>query len=281
MDGFAVRETGSEDGHSWAVVDCTCSLTDEDPVVSGIAQLIRDCYGEKEILDRAERYNAVSPDPGVEQTFDLRALKNAVRMGLPNPDEEGDKPPQLRTYRSETAEMVARSALETAYGFEFPPAPQAGKTNANQPILGFDGWALERLNAEDYAFVLTQVKGTDQNKYPPDQADVLVDECRRITDERGKLARSFTVIVQLLEKDSALEGIVIKMLEKLGRGSSPVLLVAPAIIRGTTASEMKDLEPLRNAAASLPVKSRCVSVSVGVSLNDFGEYVMNQARATA
>ena len=281
MDGFNLRETDEADGHRWAVVDCACSLNAEDPVITAIVDLVRTSYGESEIVKRAERWNEITPDPAVEETFDLDALRNAVRLGMPDPNEEKNKPAQLTNYRSESAEMVARSALAVAYGLVFPPAPQVGKANPNQPILGFDGWALEKLDGEKYAFVLTQVKGTDQAKCPPDEAKTLVEECKRVAHQTGKVARALSMIVLLLEPESEMGKALIGMLELIGQGTLPPLLVAPAIVRGTTSADMGDLVPLRNAASTfMPAKSRCVTVSLGTALGPFGEYVMEQARAS-
>ena len=76
-----------------------------------------------------------------------------------------------------------------------------------------------------------------------------------------------------------MESTFLKMLEKLGRGDLPRLIVGPAIVRGSVASTLHDLNPLREAAGDIaPAGSMCITVSIGANLSEAGEIVMNLAR---
>src|SRR6266576_805191 len=153
---FTVLERHQDEDHRWAVLGCTCDPGDNaDPLLVVTVAGVREAYGEAELRAIAE------PDPLVANTYDLTAILAAFRRSLPDPTAEGAKPLSLRNYRSETAEVVARHALTAAFGVDFPASPQLGKTNPNQPILGFDGWGLLSLADGGWAFVLVLVKGTE------------------------------------------------------------------------------------------------------------------------
>ena len=142
--------------------------------------------------------------------------------------------------------MVARGALAAAYDVKFHVAPQRGKTNADQPVRGFDGWGIVGSEEDGYAFVLVQVKGTEEEARPPAEAHTLLEECKRVPRQRGPLSRALTVLLISL-KDSPLRVAILRMIETLGKGSLPRILVAPVIVRGHYPAHIEDLEPLRRA----------------------------------
>lgn len=269
---FTPDERESDGMHAWAAIRRTCRLEDEDdPFMSEVVRLFREAYGEERIL-------ALAADPGVEATFDLSAIRNAIRQGLPEASAEGDKPPALTNYRSESAEILARGALAQAHGLEFPTSPQQGKSNANMPILGFDGWGIDQ-SQDDYRLVLVQVKGTDDEARPPREAQRLCEECQRIPIEVSKLSRALSILVVFLDGTEHLEPLL-GMLETLGRDELPALTVAPVVVRGIVTAELADLTPLRTAADKLlPTRSLGVSISVGIDLTEFGRAVTSRARA--
>jgi hypothetical protein len=184
----------------------------------------------------------------------------------------------LTNYRSETAEIVARIGLAQAHGVEFPSNPQEGKTNANQPVLGFDGWGLLKLTDGSTAFVLVQVKGTESADRPPREASILVDECLRVPKGINELCRALSILVLRLEGEE--QQAVLKMLEQLGRGELPSLVVAPVVVRGVLESDFADLQPVRDACDNFsPAVVRGLAVSIGAELDQFGREVMARARA--
>jgi hypothetical protein len=269
-----------EDGtHSWAVATASCRLDDEnDAVIQATVTLVRRSYGEDEIM--ADAASVLSTEI-VEGTFRLEHLLAAVRSGMPDPSVEGAKPPALTTYRSQSAEMIAKCALASTYQFEYPAAPQEGATNANQPILGFDGWGIARSTNGDLTLALIQVKSTDENASPPRVAEELANECRRAPRDRSALCRALTVLARHLRGDP-LQSDVLRMLEQLGDNRLPRMHVAPAIVRGTTQAAINDLQPVRIVAAEfIPATSRGIVVAIGVDLADFGRIVMQRARAAA
>lgn len=271
---FTIDELYEDGAHQWAIVSCVCNLDDAaDPLLSSIVAAVREAYGEQDIITIAQ------PDPSVAQRFDLSAITKAFRMGLPDPDEEGKKPEHLANYRSEATELLARSALKHVFSVEFPAHPQRGKTNQNQPVLGFDGWGLVGSHSAGYALVLVQVKGTDDVKRPPSEARKLAEECRRVPRQPSALCRALSVLVLTL-KNSPYETIVVEMLEVLGRDSLPKIFVAPVVIRGALVAHSDDLSPIRTACQEItPIAGRGVVMSLGVDLGEFGRRVMTQARA--
>jgi hypothetical protein len=86
-------------------------------------------------------------------------------------------------------------------------------------------------------------------------------------------------MVQYL-RDSPLGPIIARMLEALGRGTLPRLVIAPVIIRGQVEAHRDDLEPLRSSSTAFaPAVGRGVTVSIGTDLTEFGRVVMSRARA--
>lgn len=275
---YTIVQREEENGHIWVVANATCSPDDPgDKLIHSTVALIRRSYSEQEILARAAEVMAEEIAGG---TFQLGHLLAAIRAGMPDPSAEGDKPYALTTYRSQSAEMVAKAALAVAYQFEYPAAPQQVALNPNQPILGFDGWGLTRRANGVYTLVLIQVKATEEPKSPPGVARQLAEECSRIPRDRSALSRSLTVLALLLRNDP-LESVVIRMLEILGNNGLPDLHVAPAIVRGRSNGQMSDLQPVRRVAPSFaPASARGIVVTIGITLTDFGEIVMRKARAT-
>lgn len=272
---FTVTEHTADGVDAYAVVHCTCDLDSvDDPLLGTTVQLFRDAYGEADILSAAQ------PDRAVQSRFNLEAIRRAVRSGLPNPDEEGNKPLSLANFRSEPAEIVARGALASAHNIEFPVSPQMGKTNPNMPILGFDGWGIVLDSARyHHVLVLVQVKGTDDATVPPAEAYKLAEECRRVPREPAKIARALSILALLL-KGTDLGDIILTMLEELGGDQLPAMAVAPVVVRGTTLASLGDLEPIQAASRDYrPATALGVSVSVGADLADFGRAVTTRARA--
>ena len=275
---FKVQNIDRAGEHGWAVVHCSCDLTNkDDELVRHTIAAVRAAYGEDRVLEIAAPPEA---DPDVERLFDLDGIKRAIRKGLPDPAKEASKKPEhLKNYRSETAEMLAKGALVAAYKIAFPVAPQRGKPNANQPILGFDHWGVEEIDG-GAALALVQVKGTHDDGVPPDVASVLATECKRVPTQVDEICRTITVLVLALD-GNPLQIALLHMLEELGNDRLPKLIVAPVVVRGgTTISSLDDLTPCRDVSADfMPAISRGVTVSIGVSLNDFGKAVMEGARA--
>jgi hypothetical protein len=274
---FQVQEMEEDGDHGWAVVQCSCDLTDEnDELVTSMVGMVRDAYGENEIVAIAQRYE--DPDPAVARRFDVTAIMQAVRQSLPNPNDEGNKPAHLTNFRSETAEMVAKGVLASTHSVTFPTAPQRGKVNANQPILGFDGWGILGAQEANCALVLIQVKGTDDERRPPGEAMKLAEECKRVPRQPHKLSRVLAVMVTQLD-ESPLQQSLLCMLETIGQNMLPPLVVAPVIVRGQTPPHRHDLEPVRAAASEFaPAIGRGVTVSISANLTDFGRMVMARAR---
>jgi len=268
------------DGHAWVLAVATCDLSKtDDPLIAATVSLVRKSYGEEKLLEKA---NAVMSAEIAEGSFQLNHLLAAIREGLPDPRAEGEKPVALTNYRSQSAEMVARIALAAAYRFVYPAAPQEGATNPNQPILGFDGWAVADGTRGSNVFVLIQVKGTEGAKSPPGEADVLAKECKRIPKEPTKISRALSLLLRFMKDDDPVCPSVLRMLEALGRGELPPMHVAPVIVRGSSQAHMDDLEPIRQASPDFaPATARGAVVSIGVSLNDFGKIVMEKARKAA
>ena len=270
---FTLVAAVEEPPHHWRVLQGAADPSDPtDPVVALIAAELRAAYGETHVLDRVAQLEA---DPSVAQRFDTEAIIAAIREGLPDASAEQKKPAPLRNYRSETGEMVARVALRKQAGVAFPVAGQLTKGNANQPILGFDGWGLLRAG-QDSRLVLVQVKCTDDPRRPPGEATRLHAECQRAPDERGKIARALTALAAIVTDQDLLVGVV-RMLQLLGNGTIPPIVVAPVIVRGEVASTVEDLGMLRAA----PPHARVVGTSVGVGaeLDSFGRAVVTKAGA--
>ncbi|MCA9250439.1 MAG: hypothetical protein KDA54_04845 [Phycisphaerales bacterium] len=256
---------------------CQLEKTD-DALIAHTVEMVRRSYGEDEIL--ADALDVMQADLAAGN-FQTEHLVAAIRQGLPDPSAEGNKPPQLTTYRSQTAELVAKAALSAAYPVEYPAAPQEGAPNPNQPILGFDGWGICRYGGDYFTLVLIQVKGTDDGTSPPAIAEELANECRRVPRDTSVICRALCVLARLL-RGGDLQPVVFRMLETLGRGELPSMHVAPAIVRGTVPCQIGDLQPCRDAVAEFaPATARGIAVGIGVSLSEFGETVMTRAREAA
>jgi hypothetical protein len=258
--------------HAWALVVRSCSLDEPgDPLLAKTVLMLREAYGEERIM-------SLVIDPGVDALFDTEAIRAALRMGFPDPEAEGDKPVQLSNYRSEVAEVLARGALEQVHSVEFPASPQLGKTNANMPILGFDGWGILR-NDTGNRLVLVQVKATDDKRVPPQEATKLRGECQNVPKDTDKLARAISVLLMFLRGTDHVV-FLLGLLQELGQGKLPQLSVAPVIVRGTTCASLEDLEPIRSISSFLePVQLRGVAISLGVDLALFARRVIERARA--
>ncbi len=267
-----------QDGaHHWAVIQHSCELSNNsDLLLSSTVESFRNAYGEDQVQDIVWE---IAPDPSIASSFDMRAILGAVRKGMPDPQSEGGKPVQLTNYRSEVAEIVARSSLEEIFQIQFPASPQATKGNANQPVLGFDGWGLLRTNNVDY-LVLIQVKATDDQKRPPPQADLLKQECVQAHSKVSELSRAL-VAMTLQIADNNIKSILLRMLEHLGMNREPPLVISPVIVRGKIAVHSDDLSSLRTSASANefgPAVARGAAVGIGVDLNLFGRTVAQNAR---
>jgi hypothetical protein len=273
---FNINSTNIGQNYSWTVIHCSCDLDNEqDQLISNCVTAVRQAYGENFV-----KMAALNPDPYVAKTFNLENILKAFKLGLPNPIEEGNKPEQLKNYRSESLEVLARLALSFAHQIEFPVHPQIGKTNPNQPILGFDGWGIKGSEKEGYTFVLVQVKGTDDPDRPPKEANVLAGECIAIPQQRDAICRALSVLTVIF-RGLPEASIFLSMMDNIGDGKSIKLGIAPAVIRGHIIAENADLDSIRAACDKiLPIKGYGIALSIGVKLNQFGEKVMSLARAS-
>ncbi|MGM5028327.1 hypothetical protein AB8B02_19050 [Tardiphaga sp. 862_B3_N4_1] len=266
----------------WAVVKETCDITNiADPFLEHTVTAIRDAYGEQEIRELAENAPLiVPPDPAdsVANKFAVDHLMAAFRSSLPDPAAEGGKPAQMTNYRSETAELVARSALATVYQMATPPTLHATKGNRNQPILGFDGWSIMQMGTE-LALVLIQVKGSEDKSRPPGVAGELIVECGRAVIANTKL-QGFLIACVLRCKDTEYSAPLMNMIIELTtNGKIANTILAPVIIRGAVEANEDDLTTLRAATPSfLHAKARGMSLSIGTELTEFGRTAMTRAR---
>jgi hypothetical protein len=278
---YAIEVMEADDEHQWAVLKCQCDLSDvEDALIAETVNLVRRSYGEEAIITDVQQLMA---DDLLLGTFNLEHLVAAVRMGMPDPDAEGDKPKHLTNYRSQAAEMIAKLTLAHVFGFQYPVAAQEASGNPNQPILGFDGWGIWKSEDGHFTLVLIQVKATDDSKRPPGEARKLIKECKSIPKSPSLIARALSTMVRLLESvdNETLKKALVLMLHGLGEHKQlPTIFVAPTIVRGNVAADIKDLKSIRAAAPDYaPAIARGVSVSLGVTLEDFGRTVMESARA--
>jgi hypothetical protein len=261
----------------WIVVRCNANLADQnDELVRYAVDMVRQSYGEHRVVAAATKY--LEPDELVAKTFDLEEVVRGFRLGLPDPSAEERKPPQLRNYRAEPTEILIRGVLATHHAVRFPVSPQAGKTNPNQPILGFDGWGTVEFDGTLY-FVLIQVKGTEVHESPPDVAATLIAECKAMPTQIGVIARALSILVSSMEK-SVVQGHLLAMLALLGAGKLPPMVVVPAIVRGLQEAHAHDLSTLRSASRTFRADA-CwgVTLSLGVALDEFGSVVTLRARA--
>jgi hypothetical protein len=273
---FRIMPLDIESPHMCGMAIAACNLEDvDDLLIATTVDLVRKSYGEFALMADAEALLAEEINSGI---FDLQHLQAAFREGLPNPELEGKKPPQLTNYRSQSAEMVAKAALCKAYNYQYPAAPQAGAANPNQPILGFDGWGILTNHEGSVSFALIQVKATDANTSPPPDSLTLADECRRAPTDRSAILRALSMLSLLLRGDP-LQTSILWMMHKMGRRENISILVSPVIVRGLTSPSPTDLTPIISMANEiLPACIRGMVVSIGAHLNDFGYLIMSKAR---
>jgi hypothetical protein len=267
-----LRLTGP-DTHEWLVCSNQCDITDvDDPTVSHMVQVVRDAYGEAEILQ------ALTVDPDVESMFDVRDVLAGFRLGLPDPLADEKKPANFRISRSETAEFFARETLRMVAAVATPPSLHACKGNAMQPMLGYDGWGIVEQPVGQKALVLIQVKGSDDDNCPPAVAHELVAECKAVAIAPERLSRAIAACFMRVQ-DLPIGKLLLGMLEKLGSGELPAIVVAPVIVRGHISPKIGDLDPLKlNVGQFGPISALGISVGVGAPLHDFGRLVMQRAR---
>lgn len=274
---FKVTKTEEDGRHIWSSATAVCDLAQPRDALVGLAvEHFRSAYGEDAIVRDAEK---LLPSDIADGVFKLDALRAAVRAGMTDPARDGGKPVALRVTRSQAAEFVAKCAFRQLHGYSYPAHPQSGCANANQPVLGFDGWGYVSDTAETPDLVLVQVKATDDAECPPKVATELAAECARAPNDRGALARALSVIVHLA-RDEAAKRIAIRLLEALGADRPIRVVVAAAIVRGITISSVSDLDPVRVVAKEYATATgHGVSLTIGVDLHQFGQVVTDQARA--
>lgn len=277
---YTIAHRDQQPPHEWTLVSATCVLdAEDDALVLHTTDLLRRCYGEHNLVSLA---NEVVSQGLLTTVYNTDHLVAAIRRGLPNPDAEGNRPAALRPSRSQVAEIVGRATLELAYGVSFPVAPQAGSKNANQPILGFDAWGVWRAASGDWHLVVVQVKATDDPECPPQQSRILADECARVPKDVDQLCRDVCAFITMLSSDSTIQAALLTMLETLGRGQLPHMLVAPVVVRGLAQGSLQDIQPCRDRVADFqPAAARGIVVTLGVSLDQFGRIVTARARGVA
>lgn len=277
----SVTEDG--DDHHWAVVIEACDIDDlNDGMLKHAVSAIRDAYGEAELKAMAAEAPLQDvPDAadGVGGTFATDHLLRAFRTSLPNPDAEGNKPEHLKNYRAETAELLAREALNVVYEMATPPALHATKGNRNQPILGFDGWSVMDRSSGELALVLLQVKATDDEKRPPGEAAKLIVECGKVTTDIEKL-KGFLIACTFRCKGTPFAAALMNMVVELETTSRIAnTVVAPVLIRGLVVADLEDLTSLRGATGTFQhAKARGLTLSIGANLTAFGRKAMERAR---
>lgn len=260
--------------HFWAVLSAKVDISTADSIFAELVQSVRDVYGEKQLTETAIKLT--NSEQGI--IFDVAAIQRAIRKGQPNPEAEGKKPTQLTNYRSEAAEIVARHALANTHDIFFPVAAQIVKGNANQPVLGFDGWGLLKHEEDNYSLVLVQVKGSDEGVRPPSVSKELINECKTNSLSADAISRALVSLFALLQCPK-LQTIVFKMLETIGNDKMIPLIVAPVIVRGGITAHIDDLKTLIDSALEFnPAFSRGVTASIGVSLSQFGKVLFDEAR---
>lgn len=274
MDPQIKKQDGTLPNPTWTVCVNTCDISDlEDATVAHMVQAVRDAYGETEI-----RKMATEADSQVANSFDVSSIIAAFRAGLPDPEEEKNKPAQLRNYRSETCELFAREVLRIVHNISTPGALNATKGNGSQPMLGFDGWGLFDQSNGNWALVLFQVKGSDDANSPPSVAQTLVSECLAITPTDSKVNRAISAqLIRVKGTDDALP--LLKMLQTLGERKTIDIMVAPIIVRGSVSPQIQDLQPIKDAHAGFgKVITTGMTIGVGAPLEEFGKLVMIKAR---
>ena len=273
MEVIEIIENPSE--HHWSLLSVKSGLDPSCTFFSEMIQEVKDVYGESSIISMAEDLEATD----TQISFDQTKIKNALKLGLPDPSVEGSKPQQLTNYRSEAAELLARKALVASYNILFPVAAQTVKGNANQPILGFDGWGLLEYSDGSFGLVLVQVKGSDENKRPPKVIDELLDESKKTKLQITSMVRALVTLIHLI-KDEVLKRVLLKMIEEIGDQRLPPIIVAPVLIRGKLDSSFDDLiDLIKNALDFEPAKSRGATASIGQNLSEFGFELFTQARS--
>lgn len=260
----------------WVVAKGVSDLTvDGDPLVDAIVAMVRDSYGEQRLKEQAETLLEAEIADGAFSTEHLIA---GIRLGFPDPAAEGKKPVALRNSRSEAAEFVAKSVLKQSCGVSYPAAAQMAKQNANQPVLGFDGWGILD-EAGNVSLVLIQVKGTDEPDRPPSMAEKLVKECIQCPRDTSAVSRALCSL-SVLCVDEDVKKHVFWMLAKLGKGEGPVTIVVPVVVRGLVQADHGDLQLFKNVSHNFrPCRAIGVSVSIGSDLANFGQRVMTLARS--
>lgn len=273
MEVVELIERPSE--HHWSVLTIKSGLDESCAFFSEMIQEVKDVYGETSIISMAEDIEAAD----MKISFDQSKIKNALKMGLPDPSVETSKPKQLTNYRSEAAELLARKALVASYNILFPVAAQTVKGNANQPILGFDGWGILKYVDGSFGLVLVQVKGSDENKSPPKVIQELLEESRNARFQKSTMVRALVTLAHLI-KDEELKSVLLKMLEEIGDDKLPSIVVAPVLIRGKLESSLDDIVDLIDGALDYePAKSRGATASIGQCLSDFGFELFTKARS--
>lgn len=259
--------------HLWGVVNLTCDLANQDDqLVIKAAQALQNAYGVDELIQLAQ---TITPDPEVAAAFDLSKLKKGILLGLPDPKQEGNKPPALANFRSEPAEVVGRHIASHFFKFDLPPANQATKGNANQPILGVDGWGFKTVPSP--AFVMIQVKASDEKASPPQVVDQLCGECQASVTDRSIISRTLAICATR-STGTPYEEPILQMLEQLGDNIMPSLIACAIVVRGMHEPAHSDLTPIRDIAPNLNVPSYGLSVAIGADLPAFGKLVMDKAR---
>jgi hypothetical protein len=87
---YTIQQIERDGEHQWAVLSCSCNLLDaNDLLLLDTVALVRRSYGEDAVVQDAQD---VMADEIVGGTFSLDHLITAIRMGMPDPDAEGNKP---------------------------------------------------------------------------------------------------------------------------------------------------------------------------------------------
>lgn len=262
------ESSAQDDGpHVWHIASLQCSTEEGDPLIDDLAGYLREAYGEQVILQAAI---------SVEENFDLERVRKGIRKGLPDPEEEGNKPDHLKNFRSETAELLAKKTLSEIFGFKFPVHAQEGKRNATQPVLGFDGGGFVEIDGE-YYLALIETKGTEDSSSPPEVTEDLAEECRDVPESESKISRSLSMIGTRASDDEIIT-VVARLLEKIGNGESIEMVISPVVVRGSNDPDFEDLAPVIEVCHNLePNRGRGVSISIGVELLEFAEAVTMRA----
>jgi hypothetical protein len=219
------------------------SEIDVSNLAAALAPRIRNVYFRKresrrrlrEGIDDLNLFSStaiVVPDEEIES-----ALEEELDAVLPAEWHRG-RPRQTDVQRSELAEIIAAEVFSALFSTTLPAVRISGKEIPDQQTRGIDLMGMEDVDKPSVTVILGEVKGSCEQKSPPQVVADMALKLKTIVADRRALIQEFTWLRDHSDKHAKLcNRVYVGFLLKV---TMPNFILAPILVRSAATAGGKD-----------------------------------------